>query len=885
MPTASLATAFVNIVPGTQALENYLKGKLPVEVDQATRTMGQRLKGGLMPILGGLGVAFGAVGVVNFAKDMYASAVQGEKTDAVLSNISKSMGLFGKGTDTVVTRLKDYATAQMKLTGIDDDVIKAAQAKLMTFSKVASSADVMGGSFDRTTGLAADLAAAGFGSMDSAAVMLGKALQDPEKGLTALQRVGVSLSEKQKKQVKDFMAVNNIAGAQKVILGEVERQVGGTATASATAGEKMKARWEDAVQSLGTTLMPVFEGIIGFINDTFVPAMENASGAVKGFFGWFSDNKAWLVPVLAGVAGALAAIGINAAVAGIAAGIAAAGGFIPMAIATWAWTAALLANPITWIVLGIGLVIGAVVALAMNWDAVTKWVGDVWNGFVGWLKDGLKAVAKWWSDMWAGIGRFFKDTWTNITNFFTTVWNNITNFLTTVFKNLVSGIQTFLGNIVKFFVNLPGNILKVLSGAAKWLVDTGKNIIVGLFNGLKNAATAIGKWFTDIGKSWIQGFKSLFGIHSPSKVFTEFGKNIMQGLHAGLISESKSVVDAMAKVSDWLVSAFDSKKISATQKAAGLALVKAYTGQLKSLESQQNSILEKLKTAQDELANKITEKADYIASLSEKLGATLTIELPTDTSVGTTASSAIADLKARLSKTLELKSVTEKLKALGLKDSLYKQIVESQAVDFGKSILDAGVEAVQQLNVLSDQADSAALDMAGKVGDTLFDQGIRFAESVVEGFKKQKSALESVMDSVASAFERQISAIISNNKFAISVALTSANSLASTAVKVSTATQPEVSSAYVSAANAAGYRVGATGHLIALAAGGFVNQPTRALIGEAGPEVVTPLKDFERMMGLSKPKETQVVNYYAAPNKSIDAEADLRRAMLVARLI
>jgi hypothetical protein len=72
----------------------------------------------------------------------------------------------------------------------------------------------------------------------------------------------------------------------------------------------------------------------------------------------------------------------------------------------------------------------------------------------------------------------------------------------------------------------------------------------------------------------------------------------------------------------------------------------------------------------------------------------------------------------------------------------------------------------------------------------------------------------------------------------------------------------------------------------ALAKGGYVDQPTTALIGEAGPEVVTPLKDFERMMGLGEGKESKVLNYYAAPNVSMDSEKELfdsmRRAKVVA---
>jgi phage-related protein len=72
----------------------------------------------------------------------------------------------------------------------------------------------------------------------------------------------------------------------------------------------------------------------------------------------------------------------------------------------------------------------------------------------------------------------------------------------------------------------------------------------------------------------------------------------------------------------------------------------------------------------------------------------------------------------------------------------------------------------------------------------------------------------------------------------------------------------------------------------ALAKGGYVDQPTTALIGEAGPEVVTPLKDFERMMGLDGNRDNKVLNYYAAPNTSMDSEKELfdsmRRAKVVA---
>jgi TP901 family phage tail tape measure protein len=72
---------------------------------------------------------------------------------------------------------------------------------------------------------------------------------------------------------------------------------------------------------------------------------------------------------------------------------------------------------------------------------------------------------------------------------------------------------------------------------------------------------------------------------------------------------------------------------------------------------------------------------------------------------------------------------------------------------------------------------------------------------------------------------------------------------------------------------------------IALADGGYVDRPTNALIGEAGPEVVTPLKDFERMMGIDGDGKGKTMNYYAAPNQSIDSEQDLFQAMRRAKVV
>lgn len=104
--------------------------------------------------------------------------------------------------------------------------VRAAAAQLLTFRSVA------GDTFDRTLRAAQDLAEVGFGSVESAAVQLGKALEDPEQGLAALRRVGVSFSASQREVIAQLVETGRVAEAQRIILEGVERQVGGAGAAA-----------------------------------------------------------------------------------------------------------------------------------------------------------------------------------------------------------------------------------------------------------------------------------------------------------------------------------------------------------------------------------------------------------------------------------------------------------------------------------------------------------------------------------------------------------------------------------------------------------------------------------------------------------------------------
>jgi hypothetical protein len=93
--------------------------------------------------------------------------------------------------------------------------IKATQAKLLTFKELAATANEIGGNFERTTKAAIDLGAAGFGTAELNAVALGKALNDPIKGISALSRNGITFTESEKDRIKVLVESNKVGEAQK----------------------------------------------------------------------------------------------------------------------------------------------------------------------------------------------------------------------------------------------------------------------------------------------------------------------------------------------------------------------------------------------------------------------------------------------------------------------------------------------------------------------------------------------------------------------------------------------------------------------------------------------------------------------------------------------
>jgi phage-related protein len=232
---------------------------------------------------------------VKFAKDAIVAGEAAATANARIEQINKSMGLFGESTNEVNKALIDYAEKTARATGVDTNSIKATQAKLLTFKELAATANEIGGNFERSTKAAIDLGAAGFGTAELNAVALGKALNDPIKGISALSRNGITFTESEKDRIKVLVESNKVGEAQNMILKAIETQVGGTAEATANATDKMRVGFTQITETVGLALLPVFEKLTNFVIDQIFPAFDKIGAQFAGITSQLGEN---LLPAL-----------------------------------------------------------------------------------------------------------------------------------------------------------------------------------------------------------------------------------------------------------------------------------------------------------------------------------------------------------------------------------------------------------------------------------------------------------------------------------------------------------------------------------------------------------------------------------------------------------
>jgi hypothetical protein len=234
-------------------------------------------------IAGGVGLGAAAVGL----KKSVTAAEEHEKAMAQTRAAIKSTGGAAKVS---ADHINTLAQSIQNYSGVNRDAIQTSENILLAFTKVRNEGGKGNAIFDRATKVIQDYAVRTGKSPTTAAVLFGKALEDPAHKVAGLARSGVVFSDSLKKQIASMAEHGNILGAQNLILAELERRYGGAGKAAGeTFGGKLailKLRLRDIEIAVGEKLIPVLERFMNWadahwpqISAGFTKAWEKAKAA------------------------------------------------------------------------------------------------------------------------------------------------------------------------------------------------------------------------------------------------------------------------------------------------------------------------------------------------------------------------------------------------------------------------------------------------------------------------------------------------------------------------------------------------------------------------------------------------------------------------------
>jgi hypothetical protein len=297
---ASLGTVFVGVkIDQQQALQQArTTGKtVSDELGKSGTTAGKSYASGFGNALKvGFAAGAGIAGTEAVLRGLHAvvSTGIGELKDYQAGYAQLQAGLKSTGGVAGLTanQMEKLASSIQSYSGQTDDSIVQSESLLLTFKNIHDQTGKNNDIFTQATKATADMAARFGGDASANAIKLGKALNDPVQGMSALSRMGIQFSESQKETIKQMVKTGDVLGAQKIILKEVTTEVGGSAKAygQTLPGEidRAKRAFEDFAQNGAQKAFTALTDVGG--------AVQANRGYVLAFVGAFVGYKA--IPIL-----------------------------------------------------------------------------------------------------------------------------------------------------------------------------------------------------------------------------------------------------------------------------------------------------------------------------------------------------------------------------------------------------------------------------------------------------------------------------------------------------------------------------------------------------------------------------------------------------------
>jgi hypothetical protein len=474
MAERALATAFVNIVPGTIQLENYLKTQLGGQVEAAGVVAGNdmakgvgtgfgaKIKGYIAPLAAGFAGTFAAMGVANFFKDSVSAASDfGESANAIKVAFGDSAGAIAALGEDSATRL-----------GLSSIAFNEIATRFSGF------AGTIAGESGDVAGVIDDLSTRGADFASVFNLDVNDALGLFQSGLAGetepLRRFGIDLSaaavenyalaEGIAEQGKQMTEQQKVQARYGLLMKETSKTQGDFANTSDGLANQQRilgAQMTELQKTVGGLLLPVLTGLATFANTVLIPAFQ-------GIFGFISNN----LPVIGTFVGVLGGLLIA---------------FNAVSIATKGWAiaqgilnAVLAMNPLTLLAIAIAAVVAGIVYLATQtkffqnaWKAMTGFVTSAWKTVTSFFDSSFKSIATWFKNLWSGAQNAFKSFvgWIGnaikpIAGFFESAFKGIGSFFKGLINTWLGMFEKFINFFVKGINGIIGGLNKVLDGIA-----------------------------------------------------------------------------------------------------------------------------------------------------------------------------------------------------------------------------------------------------------------------------------------------------------------------------------------------------------------------------------------------------------------------------------
>lgn len=338
----------------------------------------------------------------------------------------------------------------------------------------------------------------------------------------------------------------------------------------------LKQRLHNVTEELGVNLLPTVNDWIGKAGQAVGKASEwiaenqglasgilnavlflgmflTVTGSVTSIIGIFGTAITRTIGMVGGlksgfetlrIYGMYAADGIKAMGAGllnmVRQGIASAAAALPGLISSvWGFTTALLANPVTWIVIGIAALTAGLILLWKNWDKVSAFIQNVWNACVEKVRAGLQAMKDFFSNIGGAIVSTVSNVFNRVRGAVSSRMEAVRNVMGNVMGAAVGTVRQKLDNMKNAYEQNGGGIRGIAAAA----VEGVKGYYTAGFDFLN---TLTGGKLNGIKELWSQGLAKVRGVVDGAVgLFKQSGAKIMETFTEGIRSAVNKPVEAV----------------------------------------------------------------------------------------------------------------------------------------------------------------------------------------------------------------------------------------------------------------------------------------------------------------------------------------------------